>query len=110
MRRFAAFSAKRDRRQIWTIGFHHEFPEQDLCRDSSHGRTVFKSDNSGKRNEVVKIENFIRLIQRASETMKNAAQFAHVWLHDFQRVLPGVALMDHCVEPQLNAEVELLLK
>ena len=78
-----------------TIGFDHEFPERDLCRDFSHGRAVFESDNSSERNEVVKIENFICLIERAAEAMKNAAQFARVWLHDFERVLPGVALMDH---------------
>src|SRR5947207_2082690 len=71
MRRFAAFSAKRNWRQIWTIGFHHEFPQRDLCRDFSHGRAVFKGDNSRERNEVVKIENFVRLIERAAKTMKN---------------------------------------
>ncbi len=110
MRRFAALSTERDGRQIGTISFHHEFPERDLRCDFSRGRAVFESDNSRERNEVVKAENFVRLIQCASETMKNAAQLARVWLHDFQRVLPGVALMDHCVEPKLNSEVELLLK
>jgi hypothetical protein len=59
---------------------------------------------------VVKIENFIRLIDRATEAMKHATQFAGIWLHNFQRVLPGVALMDHWVEPQFHSKVELLLK
>src|SRR5436309_7517694 len=110
MRRFAALSTERNGRQIRAVGFHHEFPERDLCRDFSHGCTVFESDNPSERDEVVKIENFVRLIERAAKTMKNAAQFARVWLHDFECVLPGVALVDHCVEPQLHREVELLLK
>src|SRR5947208_3445771 len=83
------------------------------CRvqgSSRHGCPVFESNNSSERNEVVKIENFIRLIERATEAMKHAAQFAGVWLHNFQCVLPRVALMDHCVEPQFHSKVELLLK
>src|SRR5206468_12678943 len=110
MRGFAALSAKRNGRQIWTIGFDHEFPDWDLCCDFSHGCAVFESNNSSERNEVIKTENFIRLIERAAEAMKNAAQFTRVWLHNFKRVLPGVALMDHCVEPQFHSKVELLLK
>src|SRR5207249_6522101 len=110
MRRFAALSTERNGRQIRAVGFHHEFPERDLCRDFSHGCAVFESNNSSERNEVVKIENFIRSIERATEAMKYAAQFACVWLHNFQRVFRGVALMDHCVEPQFHSKVELLLK
>ena len=52
----------------------------------------------------------VRLFERAAETMKNATQFARVWTHDFQRVFPCVALMDHHVEPQFHRQVELLLK
>ena len=107
---FAALSAKRNGRQIWAIGFDHKFPKRDLCRDFSHGCAVFESNNSSERNEVIKTENFIRLIERAAEAMKHAAQFAGIWLHNFQRVLPGVALMNHCVEPQFQSKVELLLK
>ena len=59
---------------------------------------------------MTEIENFVRLIERAAKTMKNTAQLTRVWLHDLQRLLPRIALMDHCVEPQLHGEVELLLK
>ena len=88
MRRFAALSTKRRGRQIWAIGFDHKFPERDFCRDLSHGYAVFESDNSRKRNEVVEIENFIRLIERAAEAMKNTAHLARVRAQDFQRVRP----------------------
>src|SRR4029450_7120349 len=94
---FRAFSAKRDRRQIWAIGFHHEFPERDLCRNFSHCHAVFESNNSSERNEVLEIENFICLIKRTAEAMKNAAQFPRVRPHDSKRVFPCVALMDHHV-------------
>src|ERR1700758_5276204 len=97
MRRFAALSAKRRGRQIWAIGFDHKFPERDFCRDVSHGYAVFESNNSRKRNEVVEIENFIRLIERATEAMKNNAQLAGIQAQYFQRVLPCVALMNHDV-------------
>src|SRR4030095_16712641 len=97
IRRFGALSAKRDRRQIWTISFHHEFPERNLCGNFSHSRAVFESDNSSERNEMIEIENFICLIKCAAEAMKNAAHFSGVRPHDFKRVLPRVALMDHHV-------------
>src|SRR5207253_7806479 len=90
---------------IWTISLDHKFPERDFCRDFSHGCAVFESDNSRERNEMVKVENFIRLIERAAEAMKNAAQFARIRLHDFQRVFPGVTLMDHHIEPQLQSKI-----
>src|SRR5262249_45126908 len=99
VRRFGTFSTKRNGRQIWAIGLDHKFPERDFCRDFSHGCAVFESDNSGERNEMVKAKNFIRLIERAAEAMKNATQFARVRLHDSQRVVPSVPLMDHNIEP-----------
>jgi hypothetical protein len=110
VRGLAAFSAEGNRRQIWAIGFDHEFPKRDFSRDISHGCAVFESDNSGERNEVVEIENLIRLIERTAEAMKNAAQLAGVWLHDFQCVFPGIPLMNDDVKFQLYCEVELLLK
>src|SRR5947208_6445724 len=61
MRRFTALSAKRRRRQIWAICFDHEFPERDFCCDLSYGYAVFEGNNPRERNQVVKIENFIRL-------------------------------------------------
>src|SRR5436309_1955872 len=97
IRWFRAFPAKRDGRQIWAIGLHHEFPKRNLCRNFSHSHAVFESNNSGERNEVVEIENFICLIKRAPEAVKNAAQFPRVRPHDSKRVFPCVALMDHHV-------------
>ena len=78
MRRFAALSAKRRGRQKRAIGFDHKFPERDFCRDLPHGQAVFESNNSRERNEVVEIENLIRLIERATETVKNSAQLARI--------------------------------
>src|SRR5437667_133269 len=75
MCRFAAFSAKRDGRQIWAIGLDHEFPERDLCRDFSHSCAVLESDNSSERNDMLQVEHFVRLIQRAAKAMKNATHF-----------------------------------
>ena len=59
---------------------------------------------------MVEVENFVRLSQRAAETMKNATNLAGVWRHDLERVLPCVALMDHHVESQFRRKIELLLK
>ena len=59
---------------------------------------------------MLEVENFVRLIQRAAETMKNATNLAGVWRHDLERVLPCVALMDHYIEPQFRGKIELLLK
>ena len=110
MRRFAALSTKRRRRQVWAIGFDHKFPKRDFCRDLSHRHAAFESNNSRKRNEVVEIENFIRLIERAAEAMKDAAQLTGIRAQHFQRVLPRVALMNHNIEPKLDGQIELLLK
>src|SRR5262249_31071342 len=73
IRGFAALSTKGRGRQVWGVGFDHEFPERNFCRDVSHGYAVFKSNNSRERNEVLEIENFIGLIARAAEAMKDAA-------------------------------------
>src|SRR5207247_3293570 len=108
--RFAAFSAEGDGRKIWAIGFHHELPKRDLCRDLSDRRAVFESDNSREGNKMVTIENFIRLLERAAETMEDTAQFSRVRFHDLKRVIPGVALMDNNVKPEFDGEIELLLK
>src|SRR4029453_13569138 len=102
MRRFAALSSKRRRRQIGAIGFDHEFPEWDFCRDLSHGHAIFESDNSGKRNEGIEIEDMICLTECATEAMKNTSHFACVLAQDFKRVLPRIALMNYNVQPKLD--------
>src|SRR5205809_972907 len=98
MRRFTSFSSKGRWRQIWAISFDHKFPEWNFCGDLSHGYTVFESDNTRKRNEVVEIENFACLIKGAAEAMKDTAHFARVRAQDFERVLPRVPLMNHDIE------------
>ena len=110
MRRFAALSAKRRRRQKRAIGFDHKFPERNFCRDLSHGHAVFESNNSSERNEMVKGENFIRLFKRATEAVKNTAHLAGISTQDFKRIFPRVALMNHHVEPELDGQIELLLE
>ena len=75
------------------------FQRGTLCRDLAHGCTVFESHDAGERNEMIEIENFICLFERAAEAMKNAAQFSGVRLHDLERVVPRVALMDDHIEP-----------
>src|SRR6266699_5611121 len=110
MRRFAALSAKRRGRQIRAIGFDHKFPERDFRRDLTYRYAVFESDNSRERNEVVETENFIRLIERTAEAMKNTAHLARVRAQDFQRVRPRVALVNDDIESKLDCQIQLLLE
>ena len=42
--------------------------------------------------------------------MKNPAQFPGIRPHDFQRIVPRVALMDNDIKPKLGRQFELLLK
>src|ERR1700731_2981419 len=99
VRRLGAFSAKRDRRQIRTISFDHEFIERHPSSDFTHLFPVFERDDSGKGDEVAKISDFIRLIQCSAKTMKYAADLPAVIAQNFQGIVPGVALMNHDVEP-----------
>ena len=94
---FATFPAKRDRGEIRTIGFDHEFPKRDICCDLPHGYAIFESNDSRERNQMVEIKNFIRLIERTAKAMKNTSHFAGVSTQNFQRVGPCVALMNHDV-------------
>src|SRR6266446_2581427 len=107
---FAPFSAKRDRRKIWAIGFDHEFIEGHLRGDIANLSTVFEGDDSGKRNEMPEIDDFVRLIERPAKTMKDAADLPAIISQNLERVLPGVALMDHNIEAQRHGEIEQLLK
>src|SRR5438270_7885100 len=69
----AAFSAERNGREIRAICFHHKLPKRNLCRNVSHGYAVLKSHNPGEGNEMVEIDNFVRLLERAAKTMEYAA-------------------------------------
>ncbi len=42
--------------------------------------------------------------------MENAAQLSRVRPHDFERIVPRVALMNDDVQPELHGEIELLLE
>src|SRR5919106_1249107 len=69
--RFAAFPSIRDRREIRAICFHHELPERHLRRHVTHVRSVFESHNASERNQIIKIENFVCLFERAAEAMEH---------------------------------------
>src|SRR5436190_21292356 len=107
---FASFSTKRHWSQIRAIGLDHELPEWNLSGHLPHAGTVLESHDPGERDQVIKIENLIGLLDCAAETMKDAAQFSRVWAHDFERVVPGIALMDNDVESEFHSKVELLFK
>src|SRR5205807_6389881 len=110
MRGLAAFPTKWHGREIWAIGFHHELPKRNLCRDISHGCAVLESDNPREGNEMVKTDNFIRLLDCATETVENAAQFSGVRLHEFESIVPRVALMDDDVQSEFHGQIELLFE
>src|ERR1700686_4066006 len=59
---------------------------------------------------MTKIDNFIRLFERTAEAMKHAAQFSRIRAHDFECVVPRIALMNHEIEAEFKGEIELLLK
>src|SRR5690242_21007317 len=92
--RFAPFSAKRNRREIRAIGLDHEMIERDLSGDFPDLFSIFEGDDSSERNEMTKIENFVRLFERSAETMEHAAHLPAVLAQDCKRVVPRVALMN----------------
>src|SRR5438270_12963611 len=108
--RLASFTPKWHRREIRTIGFHHEFPERNLCRNRPDGSAIFESHDPGKRNEMIEIEYFICLLERAAKAMKHAPHLVSVRPHHLECVIPGVALMNYDIELELDREIELLLK
>ena len=59
---------------------------------------------------MIESQHFVRLFQCSAKAMKDAAQLVRIWLHHLERVVPGVALMNHHIEPQLHRQIELLLK
>src|SRR5205085_3249029 len=67
-------------------------------------------DDAGEGNEMAEGEDFIGLRASAAEAMEYAAQFSGISAHDFEGVVPGVALMYDDVEAELGGEIELLLE
>ena len=59
---------------------------------------------------MAEIENFIRLLERAAKTMKHAANLPAIIAQNLKRIVPGIALMNHDVESQLDRKIEELLK
>ena len=55
-------------------------------------------------------QNLIGLLDCSAETMKDASQFSRVGPHDFEGIVPCIALMDDDVEPEFHGKIELLLK
>ena len=104
------FPRKRNRREIWTIGFHHEISKRQFGRNFTHARAVLESDDSGKGNEMTERDHFLRLFARPAEAMEDAAKFSGIRPHDCERIVPCIALMNHDVQPEFNREIELLLE
>ena len=110
VRRFAAFPAKRDRREIGTIGLDHEFPKRKLRRDLAHVRAVFESHDPGERNQMTERDNFIGLFRVPPKQWKTPRTLPAVVAHDFESIVPGIALMNDDIQPELDREIELLLE
>src|SRR5207248_7149386 len=72
---FATLPPIRHRREIRTIGFHHQLIQRDLCRDLTNGRAILEGHNSGERDQVIEGKDFLGLLESTAEAMKNAAQF-----------------------------------
>jgi hypothetical protein len=75
MRWLASFTAKGNRRQIWAVGFHHECVQRNFRSDLPDAGSIFESHNAGKRNQVTKTKDFVRLFESAAEAMEHAADF-----------------------------------
>src|SRR5256885_13462373 len=108
--RFTTFSAIGNGCEVRAIRLDHETIHRYFGRDFTHLFTVFERDDSGERNEVAQIENFVGLFQCAAETMKHAADLTAVIAQNLERVVPSVALMNHHVQSQFNGEIEKLLE
>src|SRR6266480_4778099 len=107
---FAAFSAKRNGREIRAIGFHHECIGRDSRCDCTDICAVLESYDAGERNKMTKIENFIGLFRRAPKAMKYTAYLPTVIAQNLESVIPRIALMNYDIQPQFNCEIEKLLK
>src|SRR5882724_705871 len=87
-----------------------QFLQRNLCCNRAHRSAVFESHDSSEGNEMIEIDYFIGLFQRAAKAMEDPAQFIRIRLHDLKRVIPSVALMNYDIEPKLDREIELLLE
>src|SRR5437660_1065932 len=87
---FAPFPAVGNRREIRAICFNHEAIEGNLGCHVAHLFSVLECNDAGERNEMTKVEHFVGLLERAAETMKNAAKLAAVIAQNRERILPRV--------------------
>src|ERR1700730_3030312 len=108
--RLTSFSAKRDRREIRAVGLDHEAVHGYFCCDLSHLFPVLERNDPGEGNEMAETENVVSLFERSAEAVKDAAHLAAVIAKNFQRVVPRIALMNHCVHSQLRRKVEKLFE
>src|SRR5205807_7458625 len=97
-------------RQIRTISFDHELPERHPGRHFPDVRAVLERYDAGERNQMIELEDLIRLFERSAKAMEDAAHFTGGRPHDVERVLPGVPLMNDYVQSQFDCEIELLFK
>src|SRR2546430_1646020 len=99
IRRLAPLSTKRNRREIRTIGFDHEAVDRHLRGDFKDLFAIFEGHDSGEGNEMAEINDFIRLIERAAKTMKDAADLPAIITQNFECIIPGIPLMNDDVQP-----------
>ena len=55
-------------------------------------------------------DDFLGLLPGAAETMENAGHRAAIVAHDFESIVPGIALMNDDIQLELDRKIELLLK
>ena len=55
-------------------------------------------------------DHILRLFERSTKAVKNAADSSGVRLHHFQGVVPGIALMNDDIQSCFDREIELLFK
>src|SRR3954470_17005604 len=102
VRWFAAFPSERYRGQVRTIGFNHELPKRNGRRHVANVGAVFKRHNTGEGNEVIELNDLVRLFDGPAKTVEYSPHFASVWPHDLEGVVPCVALVDDNIQSQFD--------
>src|SRR5690348_5605256 len=91
-RRFTTLSSEGYRCQEGSVGFDHEFFQQQLgCRPLNF-RSILEGDQPGKRDKVSQIQHLFGLHKIAAKTVEYGADF--VLSKDRQRVFPSVPMVD----------------
>ena len=107
VRRLAALAAERRWSQVGTVRFHHEIVRSNRRNRLADQSGVFERDDAGEGDQMTKRDDLRGLIGAVAETMKHAADFAGVGFQNIQRVIPGVALVNHNVKSEFGRQIEL---